>query len=79
MTLTVKEVMEILSKQDPKEKCYFGMFDRFLTDDLKPSPGITDKEEHDVYDLVCEYKTVYQWCHRTQKHIPYTGVFFEVD
>lgn len=77
--LKVREIMEKLSEFDPEADCFYGRFVRFLDDDFKQADEITDKEWHDVYDIDCEEKTVYHWCHRTQQFIPYTGVIFEVD
>ena len=77
--MTVKELIEKLQTLPQDAECYKGEFCGFLDDDLKRTNPIriTDKEHHDVYDLDCEYKTVYTF-HRGQWK-EYTGVIFETD
>jgi hypothetical protein len=70
-------MIEQLQACDPEAECYYGMFDGFLTDDMKWSKEITEKEGHTVYPIDFEEKSVYDFCVRTQSWITYTGVIFE--
>lgn len=77
--MKVKDIIAGLQTCDPEAEGYYGMFEGFLDKDLKRTSDTTHREYHEVYGITFEEKTVYQWCHRTNKFIEYTGVIFEVD
>lgn len=78
--MKVKDLIALLQTMPQDAECYYGEFTNFLTADMKDCRGnITEYQRHDVYDIGCELKTVYQWSIRQQQYIPYTGVIFETD
>ena len=82
--MKVANLIKKLQSMPADAEVYFGRFDGFLFDGLKPVrpknvKEITDKEAHDLFPVDCEFKTVYCWTIKQQKYIAYSGVIFEID
>lgn len=73
--MKVSELIEKLKVLPQDAECYYGQFYNFLDDDMKKTYNSFDKEEHEVFNIDVEYKTVYTY-HRG-RWITHVGAFFE--
>lgn len=78
--MKVAELVAQLQDMPQDAEVYFAAFEHFLNESLGRAPNqITEREAAEVYNIVCEHKTVYQWATRKQEYVPYTGAIFEID
>jgi hypothetical protein len=73
--MKVSELIEKLKTLPQDAECYYGQCYGFLDENMKRTYNSFDKEEHEVYDIDVEYKTVYTF-HKGSWHAC-TGAIFE--